>query len=769
MSDAPPLDGVRVVEVADGIAAAVCGMMLADAGAHVVRLHGGAASEPVGSAAWNRGKECLNPSLDLAEASKRLADMLADADVCIVDGGRDWSIGAFGLDRIVARDQFEHVVFVHLTPFLDDAPWAGGRASHPLLCAAAGLTWGQAVRMGSDRPVDLAIPHAFYAQGLLAAGAAVAALVERRPHGRGQIVTVDGLSGALVLSTSLGEIVPVDPISTDVNSVRFGNASSPSTVLPDPFLGRYCAKDGVWVTLIAPTPVEKRVILAELDLEHPLADQRLNGDISRERVIANDVQPWLSKQLARACVNREAGELAMALARSGCPAAPALDRATWFRHPQVMALAARVSLTDPVHGEVCVPAPPYDLARTCLPRVRPRRFTDLWQWPRRSVGTTPGPVRKGPPLAGVRVLSFGQYVAGPLTAMLLAELGADVVKIESLDGDPVRERSPHIFNVNRGARSVAIDLRDDGARRCVDQLIRGCDVLIHNFRPGVMARLGIDLARAHAEHQRLISVALSGFGEQGPLGGCPAYDRALTAYSGIQRAQGGDDAPVELAAFVLDSAAGLTMLFATCAALLARERDGIGQHATTTLVDSSLLMQLGEIVESAKCDIDRVGAEDPRGGPLDRYYRSADGWMRVAAAEHAAATGYVALGQLPTADVTSATAPDTDLAGFLASLSSADGTAVLQAVGMPATVARRAVDLVRDDSCRSAGVFARRVDGAGTESYSVRRHVRFSRTTTRAILVAPGLGEHTLEVLTEAGVAGAVVNDLIARGVAAVR
>ncbi|OHV56744.1 hypothetical protein BCD48_43630 [Pseudofrankia sp. BMG5.36] len=150
------------------------------------------------------------------------------------------------------------------------------------------------------------------------------------------------------------------------------------------------------------------------------------------------------------------------------------------------------------------------------------------------------PVGRGP-LDGLRIASLGTFVAGPFAAALLAELGADVIKVEPPDGDPWRMNG---FVYNRGTRSLAIDLSAAAGRATFDDVLRGTDVVMNNFRLGVMDRLGLGAKRLASLNPSLISVDVTAYGAAGPAAEKPGYDTVLQAAAGIMTAQGGRDEPV---------------------------------------------------------------------------------------------------------------------------------------------------------------------------------------------------------------------------------
>src|SRR5262249_4257713 len=186
---------------------------------------------------------------------------------------------------------------------------------------------------------------------------------------------------------------------------------------------------------------------------------------------------------------------------------------------------------------------------------------------------TPRPAARAPGtcLEGIRVLDLASFIAGPFCPMLLADLGAEVLKIESPDGDPFRMAAFGFVGWNRGKRSIVLDLKRSEGRDVFLDLVRRADVVVDNFRGGVMDRLGIGWDVPGAVNERLVHTSITGYGSSGPLAALPGFDPIFQAGSGLMAAQGGTDDPVFHMIAYTDYSAGTLSALATVAALLARE------------------------------------------------------------------------------------------------------------------------------------------------------------------------------------------------------
>ena len=202
-------------------------------------------------------------------------------------------------------------------------------------------------------------------------------------------------------------------------------------------------------------------------------------------------------------------------------------------------------------------------------------------------------------LAGIRVLELGQVLAGPFAGAILADLGAEVIKLERVDGgDDARHMGPafrngdalnfHIFN--RGKKSVALDLKSEAGRAAFERLAADTDIFIHNMRPGVTAALGIDGPALCARHPRLVYCAISAFGDAGPLQMRPGYEPLIQAFSGLSSTNGGpDDPPMRTGASVCDQGTGMWAVIGALALLQRRQLSGRGGVVSASLLETALV------------------------------------------------------------------------------------------------------------------------------------------------------------------------------------
>ena len=242
------------------------------------------------------------------------------------------------------------------------------------------------------------------------------------------------------------------------------------------------------------------------------------------------------------------------------------------------------------------------------------------------------------PLKNVRVIDMGQYIAGPGAAMVLAELGAEVIKIEPLRGDQARHIGRYgesmIRTYSRGKQSIALDLKSDAGREIAWRLIEGCDVLIQNLRPGAAEGLGLGPSVVRARFPRLIYLSISGFGDLGPSHDRPGYDIAAQAESGLMSITGEPDRlPQKVGAPIIDAAAAHLGAQAVLAALYGRVQSGVGETLHTSLLEVAMHLQA-----TSWCDYlgggpepMRIGDGQPNNAPAAEVVPTRDGHIVLSA------------------------------------------------------------------------------------------------------------------------------------------
>jgi crotonobetainyl-CoA:carnitine CoA-transferase CaiB-like acyl-CoA transferase len=378
------------------------------------------------------------------------------------------------------------------------------------------------------------------------------------------------------------------------------------------------------------------------------------------------------------------------------------------------------------------------------------------------------------PLDGVRVLDLTRNLAGPYAAMILGELGADVVKVEHPDGDDTRAWGPPFWEgqsavflaANRNKRGIALDLRTDGAREAMERLTRGSDVLLESFRPGAIDRLGYGYEWARAINPRLVYCSVTPYGDGGPLGDRPGYDPLIQAFSGIMSVTGeAGGAPARAGVSVIDMGTGMWTAMAVMGALLQRARDGRGHRIVTSLYETGLAWMSYHLA-SFWGSGEAPGAYGSGASMIVPYqaFATSDGHLMIAAGNDALFSRLCGVLGHPewAADPRFAHNPDRvanrEAAISLISPATAGWTtaglaAALDAAGVPCSPIRDAAGAADDPQTQALGIVQRLDHPAIADYRSVGLPLLLDGERPPLRRPPPGLGEHQAEVLEELGLA----------------
>jgi crotonobetainyl-CoA:carnitine CoA-transferase CaiB-like acyl-CoA transferase len=390
--------------------------------------------------------------------------------------------------------------------------------------------------------------------------------------------------------------------------------------------------------------------------------------------------------------------------------------------------------------------------------------------------------RSSGPLSGVRVIDLTSVVSGPVCASLLADQGAAVVKIEPLDGDIMRRTAADgqltamFVACNRGKRSLALDLKRPEAQGVVRRLAAVSDVLVQNFRPGAMARLGLGFEALHTINPRLIYASISGVGETGPYAAQRVYDPVIQSLSGMADVQADTETgrPRMVRTIIADKMTGAFAAQAICAALFAREKTGEGQHIRLAMLDAMVAFLWPE----AMADYAVPGRPKPSGPPRpDLIYRTADGYITAGTVSNAEWRGLcTALGRpewindprfrSQSARSTNAAERIAIVGAVLESRPTEEWLGLLAANDVPSAPVLRREQVLNDPQV----VHNRLIEtieqpGLGMIRQS-RPAARFEGTPAGIQGPAPRLGEHTEQILAEIGLAPTEIAEMITSGAA---
>ncbi len=390
---------------------------------------------------------------------------------------------------------------------------------------------------------------------------------------------------------------------------------------------------------------------------------------------------------------------------------------------------------------------------------------------------SPPPGPPPAPLRGVRVLDLTNVLAGPFACHQLAHLGADVLKVEALDGgDLARElgadpalnaagMGASFLAQNAGKRSLALNLKTPGGQAVLQRLVARSHVLVENFRPGVMQRLGLDYAALLPHNPRLVYCAISGFGQHGPLRDLPAYDQIIQGMAGVMAVTGSPgSAPLRVGYPVADTIGGLTAALAVSAALADRTRTG-GVFIDVSMLDA-VIATMGWAVSNllvAGREAQPMGNDNVTASPSGTF-ATADGLLNIAANQQAqfeALARVIGRPELATDPryarrqdrLTHRAALKTEIEAALAAHGSAHWWPLLTAAGVPAGPVQTVAQALAHPQVAGRGLVARfeQVPGVGRPVSVLRTGFQLDGQPLAVDHPPPRLGEHTQAVLAELG------------------
>jgi len=365
-------------------------------------------------------------------------------------------------------------------------------------------------------------------------------------------------------------------------------------------------------------------------------------------------------------------------------------------------------------------------------------------------------------LDGIRVLDLSRVFAAPLATQMLADLGAEVWKIESPSGDDTRKWGDHVFNAfNRGKRGLAVNLKHERAQRLIQRLAGKADVLVENFKTGDLPRYGLGYETLSKINERLVYVSLTGFGQTGPRKNQPGYDTIIQAMAGVMHSTGDPDGPPSRVGIAwVDVMAGLTTALAVMSALLERKSSGKGQHIDLGLFDVGLMA----LIDVAQ-DYLQNGNVQRRMGNITRNlspaqtFETSDGWIVLAVGNDGqfgklcAEVGLPGLASDPRFATNLLRVENREaLTGILTpvirQVSRQDMVERLNKAGIPASPILDSSEALNDPQALARNAVWNLADGAGAGFRTLANPLRhMSRTPATPSIPPPRIGQHTYEVL----------------------
>lgn len=757
------LTGTRVIDFGQYIAGPLAAMLLSDQGAEVIRVDpsGGPRFETAANAVWNRGKRSI--VLDLSSpADRETARRLAVTADVVIENFRPGVMARFGLDAEALTASAPGLIYCSLPGFASDDPRAGLAAWDGVVLAAAsafGFT-------PDGEPVYSALPIPSAYAAFLGVNGIVMALHARDRDGVGQRVEVPlfdatftalGFRAQKVHQQPAGGRGDLPPeILAAMGQARFGRVSLAGTHL--------CADDR-WVYVHSGN---KNI----LDFVRATGADAFDGD--------PDV-PARVRDMFRTRTAREWEDLGASV---GTEVVAFRTSAEWIDEAQPREGGMVIELDDWTLGRMVQPglqvhmsatpgairgaAPQLDADREAILAELVAESTTNDVAPSVPAGMTAAPLDV---LDGVKVLDLCIVLAGPTCGRTLAEYGADVIKVDSPPrrgpaapgGAPARANSFNI-DINRGKRSIVIDLKTPEGLEVFWRLVEGADVVLENFRDGIADKLGIGYDAVRQRRPDIVYASLNMYGYAGPWAGRPGHEQLGQAATGMAMRFGGDEMPLlQHVGAVNDYGTGLMGAYAVGLALLHRGRTGEGQRVWSSLAHTAAILQSPYLFDHSGKTWNEPSGQGARGdGPLQHVYPTADGWIFLGAAP----SRQSALGRVEGLAGVAGLDGD-ELVGFLTKALPAETAATwvdrLAAVDMGAHRITRLAEVMEDRWVRDHGLIVSwdtpatgLVDQVGTTT-------RLSRTPPSPRWPAPQTGADGRAILIEHGLADDI-DRLVAAG-----
>ena len=389
------------------------------------------------------------------------------------------------------------------------------------------------------------------------------------------------------------------------------------------------------------------------------------------------------------------------------------------------------------------------------------------------------------PLSGIKIIDLSSVISGPVATVLLADQGADVIKVEAPQGDIIRRMglgknnlSPGFVSANRGKRSICIDLKEPAGVAIVKKLVADADVFIQNFRPGAIERMGLSYDVISALNPRLLYVSVSGFGETGPYAHKRVYDPVIQALTGLPdvQADSATSRPKMVRTIIPDKVSALTTAQAITAGLLERERgSGEGQHIKVAMIDATISFLWPEALGG----LTMVGGEkNVRRGQLaqDLIFETKDGYITCGAVSDSEWKGMcAALEQphwldderfsTPMGRVANAKERIDSMGDVLKSRTSADWLERLDANDVPCAPVLSRPEILENEQIKANKLISQYEHPGLGQIRQPRPGAKFSRSDMRKEPIAPALGQHSEEILRDLGLPGAAIRELVDKGI----
>ena len=664
-----PLDGIRVVEFCHGMTNAQTGQMLADMGADVVQVEqpsGATIRRSPGYVMWGRGKQSI--ALDLqSPGDLEIIHQLVDRADVVLEAFQPGVADRLGIGYEALSARNPRLVYSSISGWGEKSPLSGIKGYEALVMAKLGVFEAYSRMTLRDGPSFLSTPYGSYSATQCSVLGIASALYERESSGLGQRIDTNVALAAAGLDPWNQMLHMMTERYPDAFTAQpsYDEQLRPNTSFALRLLVAVTS-DGHWLQFSQVQPRLFTAMIEEAGLTALLEDPEWSSAPEFEDA---DKRTEFNRLLLEAVRSKSLAEWQQIFDDNPNVFAETFRQGTeLLDHPQMVFDKHVVVVTDPTLGATRQPGPAVVFSDTpgsvrgpapVIDADRDDVLRDLSSPVRSSAsGSGSGKLPQGLPLEGLTILELGTFYAGPYGATLLTDLGARVIKIEPLEGDPMRGMLPFpevgSAKVLQGKESLAIDMASDEGRKVVHELAAHADIAIRSFRAGVAERLGVDAEALLAVNPDLMYLDAPGFGIGGPYGHRPAFAPTISAGSGVamrnfgkvlrpEDFQGLTTEEARLVSVQLtiaansggtqpDGIAAVTVGAALALAAFAKKRGHGGQRILTTMLLSAAHAMSETVVDYGPDLRPPVPDSESYGyGPLYRLYEAADGWIFLAA------------------------------------------------------------------------------------------------------------------------------------------
>ena len=676
------MSGIRVIDFGHYIAGPLCGMLLADQGADVIHVirPGCVQSHTAEYAVFNRNKRCVELDLKDTADQKAAKQLVASADV-VIENFRPGVMQRFGLDAATVTINNPALVYLSLPGFAStDKNKASVRAFEGVIAAATGLFTDlqELRRLLGACPVYTPVPVASTYGAIHGATAVTLALYRRETTGCGELIEVPLAAAALSALAVINMQIDGKPSRYDAPALtesekrcvpgwresvqRYGDSalSEIANELIDqnqPTTANYQAACGNWIYFVGSGhgPNTRNILITLGLYEELISDGMVDMPVFDNLHLDNNIadgpgwsRPWnrhVRLRIQEKVKQQTAQAWEQVLVANGIPATAHRTSQQWLNAPETHMAGLVVDVADQIHGPIRQIGVQTTLSSSPQHLQQPKRYEDANIEDLLTVACVPKQFEADSTdsaiLDGLRVLDLSNVLAGPVSGRTLAEYGAEVIKIDP----PEPNFGPRIscmfpIEASPGKRSIILDIKSQRGRSIFLNLLKTADVLIHNFRPGAAEKMNIDYDTVKKIKTDIVYLNISAFNgpRPGPWGDRAGFDPVLQAATGIQLRYGGAGSPPRYHGWAscIDYITGFSGAFGVALSLFRNKREQTsnrGDLVRTSLAQGAQLVQASLLIGTAhqQPGNEPSGQESTGEHALYRMYKSADGWIFVAA------------------------------------------------------------------------------------------------------------------------------------------